>query len=332
MRNFGCFVLLPLAIVLSSPGARGQSNSEPVVEQGLKLRREGRDGEALALFREAYDARPSPRTKAQIALAEQALSLWVEAERDLQLALEADADPWISTHRETLGKALEAIRQHLATLDVMASVDKAELWVNDVRAGRLPILALRVPSGSVRLEVRAEGHEPAFRSVVLAAEGAAVEEFQLPGTDEPAASPAPKSTVENGPAALVATPPAASPAAPAPFATRRALAWGTLGAAGAFLGGAIVAQIINESNTSTYYDDAQCSYGGLSRDQRCGVYRGQAESAQMLATIGYIAAGTLGIGSAILFLTSPTKKASSGVRVGVDVRASGAAFMVGGSL
>jgi len=330
LRSFRWLVVL--TITLATFGARAEPIGDALVEKGLKLRRDRRDAEALALFQQAYEARPSPRTQAQIALAEQALGKWVEAERDLLLALAAPNDAWIASHRDTLDKALDTIRKHLGTLGVEANVARAELWLDGAQIGELPIRNHRIAAGPVRLDVRAEGYEPATRSVEIAPGAELTERFELTAIPEPM-NPA-SATVSVAPAA---PPIAATPAPnngdsllPAGLATRRAFAWGTLGAAGAFLGGAIAAQVIREDNAARYNDDGRCLYGNLSRDERCGVYRGQAESAQGLANIGYVAAGVLGVASAILFWSSMNTPNTSSMHFGLDVGSSGGELTVRG--
>lgn len=331
MRTF-CWPFLLGAFLLCG-GARADSGDDALVEKGLQLRRERRDGEALEFFRQAHDARPAPRTLAQIALAEQALGQWVDAERDLRRALHAGDDPWIVSHRETLARALEAIGEHLGTLIVKANTPNGQVWLNGTNVGDLSVESMRVPAGALRVEVRAAGHVPALQSVEIASGATVTAAFQLVDTPEPAKSaPETKDTQSasrNGTSAAAIVP--ASRSGTAPDTTRRGFAWGMLGAAGAFLGGAVGAQIIHEQKASQFNDDARCLYGALSRDQRCGVYRGQAEFAQKVANVGYIAAGALGIASAVLFLI-PTQPKASGVHLWFDVGASGAKLTFGGKL
>ncbi len=330
MRQFR--LLLVLALVCTSTGARAESSDDALVEKGLQLRRERKDTEALTLFRQAYDARPAPRTQAQIALAEQALGNWVDAERDLLIALAAVDDPWISSHRETLNKALDAIRKHLGTLAVEANVPDAEIRLNDKPVGKLPMGALRVEIGTIRLELRAKGYEPAARTIDIAPGATSTERFELRADAEPA--PVLPSTAPASPPPaerkLTLTPIDSPPTGAAP--TRGAFAWGTLGAAGAFLGGAIAAQVMREQNASRYNDDSRCLFGALSRDERCGAYRGQAESAQDLANIGYVAAGALGVASAILFWSSAPAPKTSGVNLSLNVGSTGGELTVRGKL
>jgi len=327
-------LLLLLTIAFLTTGARADADDDALVERGLKLRRDRRDAEALALFRQAYDARPAPRTRAQIALAEQALGKWVDAERDLLLALDAADDPWISSHRQTLDKALATIGKHLGTLVAEANAPAAELWLDGAQVGKLPIGQLRVAAGPAKLEARAKGYEPATRSIEIAPGATVKERFDLTAIPEPT-KPAIEITAASRPPAPMAPTPAPNrrdTRVAGEVATRRVFAWGALGAAGAFLGGAIAAQIVREENASRYNDDGRCFYGNLSRDERCGVYRGQAESAQGLANIGYVAAGAFGAASAILFWSSMSTPKTTGVLFGLDVGASGAELTVRGKL
>ena len=320
--------------IVTSGVALGEAESGGLIEKGLQLRRQHRDAEALELFRRANEANPTPRARAQIALAEQALGQWVGAERDLHAAMTSAEDPWIASHGEALRGALAAIEKHLATLTVQANVTQGEVFLNGTRAGDLPLTAARVPSGAVTIEVRSSGYETASRAIELAPGASVTEELRLTASVVPYPSAAPASDAMSPrptppgerPPLVVQAPPLVSPG----DTTRRAFAWGALGAAGAFLGGAVIAQIINENRTSKYNDDAQCLYGQLSRDERCGVYRGQAETAQTLATVGYVAAGTLGVGAAILFLVNPAKPKTTGISAWLDVGTSGARLDIGG--
>jgi hypothetical protein len=335
--------LLFLVAVLGAPAAEAQSKDEEptdrdsLIDKGLQLRREHRDSEALEVFKRTVKAYPSPRARAQVALAEQALGQWVAAERDLRDALRATDDPWIKSHKAALQGALEALAKHLGTLVLKANVTPTEVFLDDVFVGELPMETLRVPAGQVRIDLRSKGYERATRTVDVAAESTVTEEFNLVPDPPPAAAPAP--TVAPQPAA-------AKPAEEAPdritqkasvdeslspaAKTRRAFAWGTLGAAGAFLGGAIAAQIVSETNAARYNDDSECLYGDLTRVQRCGVYRGQAESAQTLATFGYVATGVFGVASAVLFFAFPNKPKSSDVTLRFDIDPSRAAIGIDG--
>src|SRR5580692_7273665 len=138
MNTRGARPLATLSLLAASllvTGAAGAQDTTDLVQQGVQLRREGHDVEALAVFARALAMDGTPRTRAQVALAEQALGFWLEAERDLSAALSAGEGPWFVQHREALNTALEAIRRRLATLSLEVNVEGAELWINGARAG-----------------------------------------------------------------------------------------------------------------------------------------------------------------------------------------------------
>src|SRR6185312_3741828 len=80
-RQMASCLLVGLALGWAAP-ARAD-DPDALIDQGLELREHGKDADALALFERAYSASPTPRAKAQIALAEQALGRWAAAEKDL---------------------------------------------------------------------------------------------------------------------------------------------------------------------------------------------------------------------------------------------------------
>jgi tetratricopeptide (TPR) repeat protein len=125
------------------------------------LRLEQQDEAALKLFRQAQELSPSARGLAQIGLVEQALGHWVSAEEHLQQALASREDAWITQHHQALEDALESVQKHLASVQVLANVDGAEVWVNGVLRGRTPLSAVRVPAATTVIEVRAPGFIPA---------------------------------------------------------------------------------------------------------------------------------------------------------------------------
>ena len=190
MRRRVAVGLLLVMLGIAKNGASGGVDPEALTRHGLALRREGRDAEALEEFRHAYAVRPTPSALAQIALAEQALGLWVVAEADLQSALDEE-DPWIARHRRLLASGLADIRTHLAGLEVECEVIGAELWVNGARSALLPLARpLRVEAGSVVIELRAPGYAPARRLTSVAGGENARETIRLvPLAPSPAAPP-----------------------------------------------------------------------------------------------------------------------------------------------
>ncbi len=301
--------------------AQGQPRVEPVTseslsQEGTALRREGRDAEALAVFARALAIDASPRTLAQVALAEQALGLWVQADQTLRRALASGGDAWFSNHHDTLRAALDAIGAHLASLRVDANVPGAELWIDGTRAGALPLDSpVSVAAGALALEVRAEGFESETRSIHAEPQSEAHETFTLVKQPSPAVltlAPFVARDVPPPPTGTLAA--TGAPMGDAGEGTRTG-AWISLGSAVVLGAGAGVAALIRNMNAADYNDDARCYYGTFTRDQRCGSYRDAASSAQTVAIVeagGALAAAIL---STVLFVRASHVRR---IRIGIE--------------
>ena len=127
------------------------------------LRGEGRDLEALALFRQAYEAEPSARALAQMALAEQALGRWAHAREHLVEALES-SERWIARRRPILERARRDIESHLGRLAVVSDIPGArfEVGARDFDADGRPQW---IAAGEVSVTVRAPGHQARTRTL-----------------------------------------------------------------------------------------------------------------------------------------------------------------------
>jgi hypothetical protein len=176
----------------------------------------------------------------------------------------------------------------------------AELWVDGARVGALPLEAVRVSAKTIWIELRAPDCDPWSQSI----------EVQPKETVRLVARLAPAH-----PATRAASPPPIVSPAPAPprSSSQRTVGWAILGIGGAFFAEGIVAQIVRANATAHYNDDNVCLAPGRTRDQVCGDYRGRAETAQTLATIGWIGAGAaIGTG-VVLLLTSRSEPVSGPV-------------------
>ncbi len=166
--------------------------ADALVLQGVAERRAGQDQQALETFRRAFAIFPSARTRAQMALAEQALGQWVGAESDLRSALADQNDPWIQRNRTLLQEAQTTITSRLATVNVACSMPGAQLLVNGRQVGIFPMEEpIRVETGSVILEVRLEGYRTIQRPITVEAGRTFRESFALvqttaEGVDGPA--------------------------------------------------------------------------------------------------------------------------------------------------
>src|SRR5665213_1102695 len=104
----GAAVLAPCLV--SADAAADDPEATALIERGLDLRQAQKDPEALVLFEQAQRIAPSPRGQAQVALVQQALGRWANAERNLRAALAEKDDAWISSRRPILEKAMTIIQ------------------------------------------------------------------------------------------------------------------------------------------------------------------------------------------------------------------------------
>jgi len=309
----------------ASPAHAQPVHAEDLIRQGVELRRAARDADALALFRRAYTLDPTARGRAQMGLAEEALSDWLNAEQDIAAAA-GDDDPWIARNADALGAALRDVESHLASLRIRANVDGAQIWVDGTVRAKLPIAApLRVIAGSLDVRVIADGFEPVEQVVVLPAGGELRQTLILRPIASALPEPVPMPSASPVPSAAPLPTPGRSESR-----STTTLGWVLLGSAGALVLGSATANVVGSANASVYNDDARCLYGDLSRDQRCGSYRDRAEAASALAVVGYALGAAAGIASGMIFVLASKRPSVRRTRRFFRVRSWARGWVAGG--
>lgn len=279
-----------------------EPDAEALISQGISLREQGKDDQALELFRQAEAKGKTPRATAQVALAEQALGMWVLAETHLGAAFAAKGDPWIEKNRAALEGALAVVQKHVGTLEVRTNVPAAEVYVDGALVTALPRgSALRVEVGPRRVEVRATGYLPVIRSVVIATDSLARETFSL----APLPPPTPPTKGPNS-----AREPAPGVVAP-PTSAARTTGWVLLGVAGgaAVFGG--VSFLIREVQTGRYNDRSDCP--GVDKPSQPAVCQSILDAEATWRTVGiasFVGAGVLGAAGLGLVVFAPTPRAA----------------------
>jgi hypothetical protein len=314
-----CVTALLAAETAGAQATTEEDHATQLIARGIELREQGNDAQALTDFEDAERIFPSARAQAQVALAEQALGRWIDAETGLVASLQSSADPWIAKNRAALEDALATVRHQLGWLAVSVApagtatpVSDGELWVDGKQAASLPLSdPLRVVAGVLVIEVRAPGWETAAKHVEVLPEEHHAESFALRPTN--AARPAPTTASTFVPIVPPVT-------AEAPPAGSRTATWVSLAAGGAFLAGGIVATVVQRDNAAVYDDDGRCLAGGRARDANCGSYGSTARIATALAVVGYAGAGVAAALSAVFYVRS-VRAARRGTRTeGMDLR------------
>jgi len=271
-------------------------SEDELINRGIALREARNDAAALETFRQAYNLQQGPRALAQVALAEQALGRWVEAEADLAKALARTDDPWIGRNGVLLHQALTEIQGKLGTLQLTGGVPGAQVFVNGASAGTLPLpKPLRVSAGNVTLEVRAANYLPSTRTVSIPPQGIARE------------------TVVLVPAALAATPSTSvgrdgGDSQPGWSPRRKVgLAVGAAAVVSAAVGTTFL--FVRESRAQDF-NDAGCGTEALTPP--CASLRDREKSAVTWAVTGWVGAAVLGGVSAYLLLWPSARDTAGG--------------------
>jgi hypothetical protein len=210
-RRFAMLAWL-VALAAASAARAQASEAETLTSQGIELRRNRKNAEALELFRRAFSLAPGPRIQAHLGLAEQAVGQWLEAERDIRAGLDAQGDPWISKNRAALEQALGVVVGHLGWIEIRTVMADPEIWINGAKhPSYVPGNSIRVVAGTNTVEVRSSGYVPAMRTLMVLPNTRMTESFTLSPLPAP-----PQIAPLQAPPPTVTQPPSLPPVADAP--------------------------------------------------------------------------------------------------------------------
>ncbi len=301
-----------LVVALMGGAASAQTPPDPTtldarIAEALALRMQQRDAEALTRLTALWDETHSPRARAQMARAEQALGRWLDAQQHMSEALATEGDPWITARRASLEEERRTIREHLGRIEVLGAVEGATVRVDGRDGGTLPLSEpLWASAGTVLLEVSAAGYVTAQRSVVVTASEMARETVTLVAVQSVAPVERPEVVVV-GPPARVEVP-------------TRSPVWSTLGLASVVTGGVLViggvaSHVAREVSVASATDFG-CGYDGVT-----GAVVGGSECVDRVSTIdlatalmvtGYVAGGVL-LGTGVALLATAPRAGSTRV-------------------
>lgn len=299
---------LLLVVTFSTRSANADpASSDDYIQQGIALRRERKDREALAAFRRAYDLDPTPRALAQIGLAEAALEQWVDAEADLSRAL-AGNDAWIQQQRAVLTNGWRRIQGHLGTLRVTGP-DGTEVWIDGSLVATLPRLDVMVAATHLTVELRKAGFESDHRDIDVAPGSRVDIAANLapvppePKRPDPPAPPAaaeqPAPSVPKGPARLSAPREGEEP--PTGRYRTAALATGGVAVVFALTGAAFLGYAADRA--SHYNDNTLCGdLRGASRSVRCASFASQFQFAQAAELTSFALGAASAVAAGLLFV------------------------------
>jgi hypothetical protein len=297
VRLWPCLAL----IAITSYGAVAHAqpddqNADALIDAGVALREQGHDDLALKDFQKAYALTPSPRALAQIGLAEQALGIWLDAERDVSNALKSADDAWIAKNKDALASALSTIEAHLGTLEIRCDAPDAEVFVDGGARGKLGSgSSIRVEAGTREVQVRAPGKYASSRSVIVPPSGVARETIVLETI------PAQVLIGQSDPHHDYDRP-REEPANP----TQRNISLAMLGTSAALIATGFIGIGARELEVNSYNDDPTCpGRAGSGQPPLCQSKIDTAQTWTTISIVGFVAAGALVAGGGILLLTAP---------------------------
>jgi hypothetical protein len=322
--------------------ADSAADADAAISKGIDLRRQGKNEEALEQFQNAYRLAPSPRAKTQIALAEQAIGRWADAERDLTDAMSQASDPWIARQRTVLTEAMSVIRRHLGALTVKGEPAGAIVELDGEPVGTIPLPERHVTAGEVVVTVRAQGFVSVTRKVTVTPGELAAEVFRLKhiesdngggglgmvrgSTETPGSS---------GPAVqLNAQAPNDQPAPPPSAVGRLRLAgWITGAAGGLSLAAGTTFLLLSQSKFHSFDNDCgQDEMTGAVVSGNAKVSNSQCQNRydawhtdRTIGVIGLVAGGALAAASAVLFFKAQNSSVSASTHAMAACAPTGAA-------
>lgn len=296
------FALSLVASIATTSAARADDDAETLITKGVELREKGKDEEALVVFKKAYAKVPSPRARAQVALAEQALGMWVAAETDLVAALASESDPWITKNRAALDGALGVIRRHIGSLEVRGA-DGAEVVVDGAPVGVASAGAsFRVEAGRRTLEVRSKGHHPTTRAVEVPAGGVARETITLVAVANGNGN-------DGGGGGGGGSLRGRRDGDDDPGRGQRLLGWAFIGTGGALLATGGVGLLIRRGIVDDY--NTNCPGLGAAQPAGCDDKVESARTWNTVSIVSLVAGGVFALGGVALMITAPSAPSRS---------------------
>jgi hypothetical protein len=290
-------LLTPLTAEARPAESANAAASAALVDQGIELRRQGKDAEALDVFKQAVLLHPdSVRALIHVATCYQAVGDWVAADAHLRRALEHTSDPYVERHKQALENAQRVIAERLGMLEVGGGPAGAVVLLNGQRMGQLPLSEpIRATVGDYLLEVKMPGHYPTSRPVSIKSRTLVREDVQLAS----AGARSSEAFAAGSASSLGSTSGMPSEdGTPAGPEKTQWLTWTLGGLGGAAAVTALTALIVRNSNAQHWNDDGRClNVPGRTRQELCGDERDSAKTAENVALVGGTAAIFLGAGA-----------------------------------
>lgn len=159
----------PAAAAPGGPSAEVMAEAKQRFDRGFELYEEGEYPLALIEFNRAYELVPNYRVLYNIGQVCIQLGQYANARRALSEYLKQGADSLTPDRRTSVNKDLDMLARRTAFLTVNGNIEFAEVLVDEVVVGKIPLDApLLVDAGVHRVTLRRSGYLPRTTNVTLA--------------------------------------------------------------------------------------------------------------------------------------------------------------------
>lgn len=159
-------------------------------QRGVELYKEGSFDAALAEFNKAYELAPNYRVLFNLAQVQTERHDYVAALQDFQKYLDQGGAEISADRRDQVNKEITALKGRVAEITVTSDVEGAELLVDGVPSGTLPLSQPVLVSAGVRqLSLRKSGYETSTRTETIAGGESPRFDFKLEASPTAVAAP-----------------------------------------------------------------------------------------------------------------------------------------------
>jgi hypothetical protein len=293
---------------------------EDQINQGIALRRAGKDEAALGVFLDVEKRAPeSVRVLLHIATAALAAGKWTMASDYMQKASAHRDDPYFQKHKAAIDNVQRVISQHVGLFRASGAPAGAEVRLSGEMIGTLPMgNAKAVEVGSYMLEVSKPGYFPLRRAISVASDGSLTQEdVEL---REQKAVPGAAILGQTSLQADVAGGDTA-PAAPAPWWRQRWVTWSLLGAGAAAGAASGVSFAIRENDANTWNSNAclNPSVPSATRESVCTSTHRNITTAEDVGLATAITGSVL-VGAGLVHWIATTQRSSESAARGAQAR------------
>jgi hypothetical protein len=270
---------------------------EALIQRGIQLRRTSSDEEALAVFLEAEKQDPtSVRVLLHVVTAAQAAGKWLLADSYMRKVSALSDDPYYRRHADAIDAVRRSIAQRIGSFQVQGSPDGASVRLDGQLVGTLPMTdPASIEAGAYLMEVHKPGYYRLRRNVTISGGVLTREPVELNQADA-------RGDLGAGPGTEGGAGGADAEHEKRSWLQSPAVGWTLLGVGAASGVASGIAFAAREDRVERWNNEDSCvPDDGTSREEHCGNFKDEANTAQTIGIITGVASGVF-IGAGIIQL------------------------------